>query len=378
MAQPPNVGQQQQLLQAIGQLENVRRSTDLPPFYGDPKLDTITPEAFLERLENATVAGGWAPARRLTEFKLALRGKADSWFTQQLPWRNIDQNNWGQVEAAFRECYCPTMGALTITRGFQDLNQGVGETVRDFFTRIGRAMSKGFEDTDDIMHEGIAALIAPAVAGDGDGGGVPAAPGHPANNAAAQFLLLEGKRRSLQMVMDAIFRSGLRPELRARVSLRAIRHQLNHNYIIALEEEAKMGEELNKKTKGTFVTSISGERIELASLGEEELNSLAGQISALKTGDKKPFKKGKGKFTPQAGQENKGGNTFKGRSTSKYPTGVNEKGERCCFKCGGTAHIAINCHVQPKVHAVDGGAQEARGQEESEGSNSSGIFNLFY
>ena len=116
------------------------------------------------------------------------------------------------------------------------------------------------------------------------------------------------------------------------------------------------------------MTSISGETVDLKDLPEDELESLASQISAIKGGEKKGFKKNKNKNFQGGNRKNTQGASH--TAQNKFPTGVNEKGERCCFKCGGTTHIAMNCHVGPKVNAVE--------EAPAEPTSGSGIFNLFY
>jgi len=74
-----------QIQQALIAHDRVRRTTDIPLFYGKKGKDTITPQQLVERLERASRVAGWDalanPGQRKTdEFFLSLRENALSWY----------------------------------------------------------------------------------------------------------------------------------------------------------------------------------------------------------------------------------------------------------------------------------------------------------
>ena len=57
--------------------DRVRRTTDIPLFYGKKSKDTIQPQQYIERLEKAARVAQWPDdQRRCDEFTLSLRENA--------------------------------------------------------------------------------------------------------------------------------------------------------------------------------------------------------------------------------------------------------------------------------------------------------------
>ena len=72
------------LQQALIQHDRVRRTTDIPLFYGRKEKDTITPQQLVYRLEKASRVAQWdnlpnPDERKTDEFYLSLRDDALLW-----------------------------------------------------------------------------------------------------------------------------------------------------------------------------------------------------------------------------------------------------------------------------------------------------------
>ena len=129
--------------------ERIRRSTDLPNFYGQKDKDTIDAQDFLARFESASIIANWVPAvvapaepnyaNKCEQFYLLLRGKAVDWWKSLLDIPDFNQRNWPAIRAEFIASYCPRYTARTACLSFTDLSQQNGETVHDFYLRVSRA-----------------------------------------------------------------------------------------------------------------------------------------------------------------------------------------------------------------------------------------------
>ena len=74
-----------QIQNALIQHDRVRRTTDIPLFYGRREKDTITPQQLVFRLEKAARVAQWdnlpnPDVRKTDEFYLSLRDDALSWY----------------------------------------------------------------------------------------------------------------------------------------------------------------------------------------------------------------------------------------------------------------------------------------------------------
>ena len=143
------MAQQAAMQGALLQHERIRKSTELPLFYGQKDKDTIDAQDFLARFESASTIAGWVPAvvapalpnytNKCEQFYLLLRGKAVDWWKSLLDIPDFNHQNWPAIRVEFIASYCPRYTARTACLSFTDLSQQNGESVHDFYLRVSRA-----------------------------------------------------------------------------------------------------------------------------------------------------------------------------------------------------------------------------------------------
>jgi hypothetical protein len=129
------------LQQALIQHDRVRRTTDIPLFYGRKEKDTITPQQLVYRLEKASRVAQWdnlpnPDERKTDEFYLSLRDDALLWYNTLDNIFGFNKEVWNDLKAKFLEAYAPKYTAKTLCICFQDLRQGSNETVQRFYNRV--------------------------------------------------------------------------------------------------------------------------------------------------------------------------------------------------------------------------------------------------
>ncbi len=139
----------QQLEQPLLNHERVRKSTELPLFYGRKDKDVIDPHDFLKRFETASEIARWVPvpaagaapdyARKCQEFYMLLRDKALDWYRSLADIPDFNYNSWDALKTEFIATYAPRYTARTACLSFGDLVQRTGEGVTDFYLRVSRA-----------------------------------------------------------------------------------------------------------------------------------------------------------------------------------------------------------------------------------------------
>jgi hypothetical protein len=130
-----NVPAGQNLAQVLNDHDRMKRSTDIPLYYGHPNRDTIAARLLIVRVTDAGAIAGWDNARKLLEFKMCLRDKAVGWF-EGLTEDGVDTDNWDTVKAEFLETYEPKYSAKMTCENFTDLTQKSEETVNDYTYRV--------------------------------------------------------------------------------------------------------------------------------------------------------------------------------------------------------------------------------------------------
>ena len=148
---------------ALLQHDRVRRSTELPMFFGRREKDTITARNLVLRVETAAEIAGWPDdARRCAEFFMILRDRALVWW-ETLEDAGIDNKVWNDVKAAFLKAYERKYTAKTTCTNFSDINQRRGEPVHDYFLRLQETFGKLTAATpEDIATVKMAMPVAPA------------------------------------------------------------------------------------------------------------------------------------------------------------------------------------------------------------------------
>lgn len=121
--------------------DRLRRSTDLPLFYGRKDKDSISAKLLIERIDRAAEIANWDGNRKCNELYMILRDRAIVWWNA-LADTDVVTTNWDQVKANFLACYEPKFTARTTCTNFGDLVQRSGETGFDYYLRVCEAFSK--------------------------------------------------------------------------------------------------------------------------------------------------------------------------------------------------------------------------------------------
>ena len=115
MANPNPAPQAQQDVQnALLVHDRVRRSTDLPVFYGNPNKDIlISARHFIKRFETAATIAKWdTDEKKCDEFYMLLREDAITWW-ETLEDYNVNTKVWNDVKAQFIKKFEPKATART-------------------------------------------------------------------------------------------------------------------------------------------------------------------------------------------------------------------------------------------------------------------------
>ena len=126
-----------QLQQALANHERIRKSTELPLFFGRKDKDTCEAQLLIDRFESAARIANWhANARKCEEFYLLLRDKALQWWKALDEQPGVNKANWDQVKAQFLGFYGPRHAARAVCSNFGELTQRSGEGVHDYYLRV--------------------------------------------------------------------------------------------------------------------------------------------------------------------------------------------------------------------------------------------------
>lgn len=136
---------------ALRQHDRVKRSTDLPLFYGETGRDSVTARHLIEKIDSAANIGIWDDARKYEEMFQIMRGNARTWFSGLKRTYGIRAGAYPQVKAKFLQMYDPTSVAKTTSLVLSEMYQRPHELVRDYYARI----LEGFEKMIDAKPEGI-------------------------------------------------------------------------------------------------------------------------------------------------------------------------------------------------------------------------------
>ena len=242
MAQPAaNPG----MAAALNQHDRIRRSTELPLFYGRKEKDSITAQNLVDRVNTAAEIAAWDAARKCNELHMILRDKALLWWNT-LDDLGVTKNDWDQVREAFLTAYEPRYTAKATCTNFQDLNQRAGETVLDYFLRVQDSCRKLFAAKPDNINNLALAIGAndAVVCGNAKKEGI---------KDAEKFFKLQ------------LFIAGLRDEIRSKV-MEAGEDTLQDTLKVAREAEVIIMD----RRRATAVASIEVAATEKINLTEED------------------------------------------------------------------------------------------------------------
>ena len=150
-----------QVRDVLARHDRIRKSTDLPLYYGRKDKDTCTARLLIDRFEAAARIANWNadPVRKCEEFYLIMRDRALIW------WKSLEDipdfprnaagqyNNWERIKTEFLAAYAIKYTARTACTNFQDLVQRHGENVQDFFLRVSEAYQRLRETKPDAIDE---------------------------------------------------------------------------------------------------------------------------------------------------------------------------------------------------------------------------------
>ena len=207
MAQPGAAGAQAQAahLAALGAHDKIRRSSELPLFYGNRTRDTISAMNLVDRLENAANIAKWdTDERKCEEFYTILRDNALTWWYSLKHHQNLNKKNWTQVKAAFLRVYEPKYSPKITCTNLADLYQAPGEKVHDFYLRLIAICRKLFEARPARLFDVVT-----------DYPKAPAAGAYDDN--IMKKAVAEGLTKDENFVQLQLFLAGMKEELRVKV-----------------------------------------------------------------------------------------------------------------------------------------------------------------
>ena len=264
---------------ALTNHDRVRRSTDIPLFYGKKEKDTVTPQQLIERIEKAARIAGWnTEERKCDEFYMCLRDGAMSWYNTLENIIGFDIKSWAATKTEFMKAYAPRFTAKTLCTNFQDLRQKQDQSVQDFYNHV----SDVFRDAYQIKPAHV--LTCPGAA---------AADRHGLAQDEADDIRLGGIMAMQLLMMNTVFIGGLREEIRVKV-LETGPTKIQESVDLARQIEVIVHE---KKVKGTTVSSIEAQDGDSDS-DEEDVLEIINAVRA---------RRGKAPFQFRAGQRTTGG-----------------------------------------------------------------------
>ena len=112
--------------------------TKFPEFWGQREKDSITPNAFIQRVDNMMAANNWSNHFAFRNFALVLRGSADIWLKSQETLEDItgDQRAWTIIQPFFKAEFAIESVDKRILDGLAHLAMKPSKNVRDYFGRL--------------------------------------------------------------------------------------------------------------------------------------------------------------------------------------------------------------------------------------------------
>ena len=181
--------------------ERIKRSTDLPLFYGKKDKDTITATLLIDRFEKAAHIANWDnDIRKCEEFYMILRDRALLWWDSLSNFDNVDRNIWAHVKREFLAAYVTKFTPKTNCANFADLVQRTsGETVNDYYLRVTETMKRINEAKPEAVNN-LRMALPPLM-----------------NAANARTIKAEGIVDMNRFFLLQLFMAGLKEEVRLKV-----------------------------------------------------------------------------------------------------------------------------------------------------------------
>jgi hypothetical protein len=335
-----------QIQQALIAHDRVRRTTDIPLFYGKKGKDTIEPQQYIERLERAATVAQWPDdQRRCDEFVLSLRDNALSWYSTLDNIIGFNKNVWNELKKKFLEAYAPKYSAKALCICFQDLRQKNDETVQDFYNRVSNTFKNAYQEKPDHTITYVGTL-------------------HGAiTQAQANEIMGQGVTRMQLLMLNTMFLGGLKEEIRNRV-LKDGPTEPDASVKAAREIETILNDK--KKEKGVFITSIEEEEEgpeegrDMGDVDEEEAAQLQAINAILR-------KKGRPQYRFRV--RPRGGSQM-GFDGTGPRDGFNGTGAVICFFCNKPGHRIAQCRAKAAGRGRGGGGARGRRVATLEGASS--------
>ena len=322
-----------QLQNALNAHDRIRKSTDLPLFFGKKDKDTVSPNVLLDRINRAATVANWnTDERKITEFYLILRDRALIWWETLEDSPNVDREVWADVQKEFLAAYAPRFTAKTTCTNFQELVQRSNENVHDYFLRVSEAFKKMCEAKPaDIVTVRI------------DHGAATAA--------QAEAVKKEGIVDSERFFKHQLFIAGLKEEIRTKI-MEAGKTSIQESVTLARELEVIHED----RKKGHTVGAINGNNdTEDNDMDEEDLAA----INAVRFQRGKPPMRG---FPRSPGNFNSNGRGNPNGSSNGNSNGGGQRPPRSqqpftgqCRFCKNSGHHQKDCRkrIAAKMPCVD-------------------------
>jgi hypothetical protein len=312
---PPLPGVVAGMQQALIQHDRVRRTTDIPLFYGRREKDTITPQQLVFRLEKAARVAQWdnlpnPDVRKTDEFYLSLRDDALSWYNMLDNIFGFNKENWNDLKTKFLEAYAPKYTAKTLCICFQDLRQKPDETVQRFYNRVTDTFRNAYLTKPDhtVTYQGNL---------------------HGSTQAQCNEIMLQGVNRMQWLMLNTVFLGGLREDIRTRV-LEEGPTEPDESAKLAREIESIISD--RRRERGYNVTNIAASETEadtedVGEVDEEEAAQLREVNAILKKRGRPQYK-------------------FKVKPRGPNSSSFNGTGAVICFFCNKPGHRIAQCQTK--------------------------------
>jgi Retrotransposon gag protein len=318
-AAPAGVNQDQ-IRNILAQHDRVRKSTDLPLFYGRKDKDTCTARMLLDRFETAARIANWNNdvPRKIEEFYLIMRDKALLWWKslEDIPDfpknANGQYNNWDRVKEEFLAAYAVKYTPKSACTNFQDLVQRTGETVQDFYLRVNEAYQRLRESRPEALFV-VRYNVDPPVVAD---------------------IKKEGIDDMGRFFLQQLFLAGLKEDIRIK-TMEGGHTTVQASLTAARETEAI----LNDKAKRSMISAIRSEDDECEN--EEFENFFTNYLGNKDENDLEPWEE---QFIHKINAMR----FVKGKKPFKFPGKRFDKTQATCRYCSIKGHFQKECRKRLK------------------------------